>query len=802
MKPSNVSAVILCAGKGTRMNDNSKNKVCFDCAGKPVIRRIIENMQATGIRRFVLVVGHQAQSVMDSLADLPFKEGIAYAYQKEQRGTGDAVKVGLNALSSFGVKGRVIVSMGDKIIGTDVISKLIAESDKADVVWGVQKIADNPGGGRIIIKDKNPYGVVEFADVAYQTLAGTPQESWAAQLEALHINATKAKKIIKRAEKKAPAGYVKLNGRRFTAAELQQAQYANAGLYCFEMDAMLKALDSIGSDNAQGEFYLTDTLEYFARRRQATLFKIQKKESMLTFSTKPELRAMSRHFLRPASEYLRDIVSGKCDDELQSIYCSNFKEQLPRYRNLVSAFMEQYGDRLIVIARAPGRVNLMGRHIDHRGGNTNVIAVDCDTLMVASPRDDDTICLHNLDEQFTPETFSISKCLGMAKGDVEWLEYLETPAVKKALEEKRGHWSNYIKGAALRLQKAMDIPLYGLDVMVTGNIPLAAGLSSSSALVVATNEALVALNCLNLTDRQFVDLCGEGEWYVGSRGGANDHAAMKFGRRGKIVQLGFKPFTIGESYDFSGDYSVIVVNSMQQAKKSDGSRDTFNARVAAYEIGFMLMQSRFPQYGWRVFRELAEIQPLSDIYQMLLAIPQSITREQALKELPSQKKQLKRIFATHEDPGKYDLRNVLMYGVSECVRAKIFGEYLKENDYETIGKLMKVSHDGDRLTSKQYTDAVLKKLAEQKADVTFETGAYECSTKRIDDLCDMLNEQPGVIGSSIAGAGLGGSVIVLVKKEAVETILRLLDERFYRPLELPEGTAKAYSPTSGSSVLF
>lgn len=72
------AAIILCAGKGSRMNDNSKSKVCFDCAGVPVIRRIIDNMKAAGVSRFVVVIGHQAYSVMDCLDGI---DGVIYAYQ-------------------------------------------------------------------------------------------------------------------------------------------------------------------------------------------------------------------------------------------------------------------------------------------------------------------------------------------------------------------------------------------------------------------------------------------------------------------------------------------------------------------------------------------------------------------------------------------------------------------------------------------------------------------------------------------------------------------------------------------------
>lgn len=62
------------------MGDDNKYKVSFDCAGTPVIKRIVQNMREGGVERFVIVVGHLAQTVMDALDG---EEGIVYAYQKE-----------------------------------------------------------------------------------------------------------------------------------------------------------------------------------------------------------------------------------------------------------------------------------------------------------------------------------------------------------------------------------------------------------------------------------------------------------------------------------------------------------------------------------------------------------------------------------------------------------------------------------------------------------------------------------------------------------------------------------------------
>ena len=149
----NAAAIILCAGKGTRMGDDSKNKVCFDCAGVPTIKRIISNMREAGISRFVIVIGHSAYSVMDTLDG---EEGVIYAYQKEQKGTGHAAMCGLKALQTVGYTGAVIVSMGDKIIATHVIRGLLEKAERAKAVWGVQPLAANFNGGRVVTEDEKP----------------------------------------------------------------------------------------------------------------------------------------------------------------------------------------------------------------------------------------------------------------------------------------------------------------------------------------------------------------------------------------------------------------------------------------------------------------------------------------------------------------------------------------------------------------------------------------------------------------------------------------------------------------------
>ena len=143
----------------------------------------------------------------------------------------------------------------------------------------------------------------------------------------------------------------------------------------------------------------------------------------------------------------------------------------------------------------------------------------------------------------------------------------------------------------LRMQMAFrDRLLQGMDVVAQGNIPVAAGMSSSSALVVSTAEAAAALHGLEVTPSQFVNFCGEGEWFVGTRGGSADHAAMKYGAKGTINHVKFHEFELLEQIPFPDTHRMVVCNSFMQAKKAAGARIAFNSRVASYALGVELVR--------------------------------------------------------------------------------------------------------------------------------------------------------------------------------------------------------------------
>ncbi len=792
-----LAAVLLCAGKGTRMNDDSTNKVCFPCAGIPVIKRIINNLRAGGVDTFVIVVGHHAQAVMEALGD---EQGVIYAFQKEQKGTGHAALCGLSALKNAGFHGRAVISMGDKIISPDVIRGLITADEKCKAVWGVQPLSANYNGGRVVTDGKKAYGVVELADAALMSLAGVPEASRAGVLKNLRINEKKAEKILAKAKNEKLSGEITLGGRVFTADDILNTPYANAGLYCFDVDAAVDAILKCDSANAQGEIYLTDTLSMFAEKDEAVLYEVSDKSDMLTYSTKPELRAISSFFCRSASEFAASITDGAMDDKFNSLY-DDPQEQKARYLNLISLFMQKYGDKKIVITRAPGRVNLMGRHIDHRGGSVNVVAINRDMVMVASPREDDTVRVTYSDGAYPDSTFSVSELLSLAPHE-NWLDYLESDKVKEALRQSKGDATNYVKSAILRLRLESNIPLCGMDIVLGGTIPMAVGLSSSSAIVVAAAEAVCFLNNLNLTPRQFVELCGEGEWFVGSRGGAADHAAMKCCSEGHITHLSFKPFTIGESVPFSDKFALIIANSMQMAKKSEGCKDKYNEKVAASDIALFLLKKKYPEYNLKEFRDIAKVPTHAEIYDMLLSLPVRMSRSEIFSALPGHRASLERIFSNHSDPGFYAVRGVALFGISECMRAEKCTEALKENDYKLLGDMMKISHCGDSVTDTMpVDDETIRRLSRNETPLYLVAGAYECSTERIDGLCNLLNSYDGVLGTSLIGAGLGGCVLSLVEKDKAASALENIKKDFYHKSGFEE-SAEVYLASTGSGVIY
>ena len=194
---------------------------------------------------------------------------------------------------------------------------------------------------------------------------------------------------------------------------------------------------------------------------------------------------------------------------------------------------------------------------------------------------------------------------------------------------------------------------------------------------------------------------------------------------------------------------------------------------------------------------------LQQLYELLLELPVEASPSAIESHVLNQKNELQKMWdffgRTHDS---YPLREVMLFGASECERGRLFGVLLNEGNLERAGKLMSVSHDGDRIVKHRqfgpvnyrspYTGSDLRALAgaagmgDAGASLELQPGGYRCSTPEIDRMVDLLLPLDGVYGAGLTGAGLGGCIAALCDASAVDAAIETLRIKYYEPAQLPE----------------
>jgi len=860
-----IVSVILAAGRGTRMGAGAPPKVAHPVLGEPAIVRAVEAYHRCGIAAHLVVVGDDGARVMEALDGAPGEH--LFCRQREPLGTGDAAAQAARRLEAAGFDGDVLVAAGDKVVQPAAIQRLIARfrATGAALAFLVGDVEDNPGSGRVVLDGhgrarrilevpevrraqllqslerlcaERAVPASEAEDLALTAFA-TPAKA-AAALGALWETLRAGSPLTSDALAQATAGAA--GGLGDVAIEAAAAaRWANLSIYLFRAPALYESVRALGADNAQRELYLTDAVEALASRgERVEPVPVEASWHVMAFNTPEELAALEERLrvalapgpvseaprsLRRITEWLRafEADGDAARATLAAIYGPGSPASEARRRTIAEMLAEhlrRFGDAEAVVARAPGRVNLMGRHVDHQGGRCNMIAIDRDTVVVASRAPDGEVALHNLDGRSFPErSFALSDLL---EGDAsDWRAFVAGPVVSRRVEAARGDWSQYARAPLARLLALHpDHASGGLRFTVTGSIPVAAGLSSSSALVVAVAEAACALWGLEVEPERFAELCGEAEWYVGTRGGAGDHAAMKLSRLGCVTPVGFFPMEAGRPAPLPSEVALVVANSHEKARKTAGARDTFNQRVACYRIARALMRAARPELAGRL-QHLRDANAATlgvspaEIYRMLRALPVRMSRDEAAAALGDD---AEAVLGTHApETGDYPVRGVALFGLAECERSRRTEQLLREGRVREFGAWMGVSHDGDRVTRwdealasqvhvEDVGDGAMERLAQAAeegrpgSDLALQPGAYGCSIPQIDRMVDTALRVEGVLGAQIAGAGLGGCMIALARREALEDLRRALERRYYEPLGL-EPDVLVCTPVAGSGVL-
>src|ERR1035441_276315 len=205
---------------------------------------------------------------------------------------------------------------------------------------------------------------------------------------------------------------------------------------------------------------------------------------------------------------------------------------------------------------APGRVNLIGEHIDYHGLAVLPMALRRSIRIQFQARSDGRICV--------------------TSGAYGYREFVWTHGLTPVA---RGDWENYLRAAAQAIAGKWGV-MNGIDATIDSDLPAAAGLSSSSALIVAVTLALLRANRREATFEELMEILPDGEQFVGTRGGGMDHAASLASREGCAALVGFAPLG-GHPIPIPEGWAFLVANSLQTAEKSGAVRERYNAVRAA-----------------------------------------------------------------------------------------------------------------------------------------------------------------------------------------------------------------------------
>ncbi len=241
-------AIVLAAGKGTRMNTDQPKVLC-QANHRPLVQYVLDTLRESGVQRIVVVVGYKAGDVRSALSDY---DNLEFALQSEQLGTGHAVMMCREHLVKH--DGPVVVVAGDSpMLQVSSVSRLLAEfREKRPACILGTLIHDDPTGLGRIVRDKNGnfLGIVEEKD------------------------ASEAQKAI---------------------CEV------NMSTYVFDCQPMLHALDQLTDDNHQKEYYITDVPGILlGENRDVRAFPVLKPIEALSVNTVEHLAMVEREMQRSA----------------------------------------------------------------------------------------------------------------------------------------------------------------------------------------------------------------------------------------------------------------------------------------------------------------------------------------------------------------------------------------------------------------------------------------------------------------------------------------------------------------------
>lgn len=303
-------------------------------------------------------------------------------------------------------------------------------------------------------------------------------------------------------------------------------------------------------------------------------------------------------------------------------------------KKIIELFTEAYGEHPAAVAKAPGRLEIIGNHTDYNDGLVLSCAVDQATEFAIMPTDGDICELRDFRDG-SRRKFNLNNIDNPTKGD----------------------WSNYIKGMICELRK-LGRKIKAFKGAILSTIPLSAGMSSSAALEISAGFAFAEIFNINLPKADWARI-GQGveNNYMGLQSGLLDQFSSIFGEENKLIFCDFRTVTVEKTITFPHGYVFVVANSMIKHDLVDSDYNL--RRVACEKVVEILKDKKYP-----------EITALRDLSTEMLYASKAILNEQ-------------------------DYR-IALHVVGENERVIQCADAIAESDVKKFGQILYASHDSSK----------------------------------------------------------------------------------------------------------
>ena len=493
--------------------------------------------------------------------------------------------------------------------------------------------------------------------------------------------------------------------------------------------------------------------------------------------------------------------------------------------NLVESFTKVYGQAPDFVSRSPGRVNLIGEHIDYCEFSVLPLAIDVDFLCAvkALGDKDNSITLTNDDPRFAKRKFDMP---------------LDGSYV--AIDSSVSDWSNYFKCGLhvaheflknLKPEQYGNAPLSGLQVFCQGNVPTGSGLSSSAAFICAVALAVVRANLgseYRMSKQDLMRITVVAEHYVGVNNGGMDQAASVCGEDNHALYVEFKPELKATPFKFpqlnTSEIGFVIANTLVVSNKFETAPTNYNLRVVevtvaanvlAAKFGVSLKQNKqgsglnkgnlrdFMNAYYANYHQITTpwngdvdsgIERLTKMIELVDECfgskKSGYTIEEASAALNTSKEEFTADYLT-TFPVRFQVLKLYQrarHVYSESLRVLKALKVMTSDNFASDGEFFK-SFGGLMNQSQESCDAL-----------------YECSCPETDKICQIALAN-GSFGSRLTGAGWGGCTVHLVPAgKDVESVKQALINQYYKA-KFPEITDEEINealivskPTIGSCL--